>query len=518
MTATSATTGPLRRGFGVARLLTGPKVVLIACWCGVGIAFVLLAAHRWSQLGPEATGIDQGHWLAFGNAYWGHGNSSLSDLFPVTVMPPLLPSVMAALSRLIGPEYASRSLAVLSIIAIMCASLFTTRSAVDLPVACSISFIVGMSATVVEPAAWGGYPQNFAVAFMLVAAYFASAAMDAPTLKRLMGYGFFSYLVAMSHHAYFGVNLAVVGGVVGLFLVSRPGRRAATRRLLGIVVASIPGAVVFSLVGVSLLRAHYDPAVDASGSSLGAALRYAFPTVRWLWWLLGAAGVFGLLATWKLAPLRREWRVAVSLVLVSVIAFPLTGEARLLPPLVLGLGIGIAIAVGSAGRDGDRLMWSSLGTAVLAGVLAVAWPSTDQKAQIAFDYYHVLTPSLVRTAAFLDEYPEKGEAAIRTDIRGWPVGWWFRGLSNRPVLVGSDSQWLGFPRERVQAQAVDSIFSETSSPDAVRQIALSAGVRFLVYRPRDWPGWNGWSFDAGSPLVKIYDDGTYEVLAVREPD
>ncbi len=483
-------------------------------WVVAILALALVSTHRWNQLGPEPPGIDQGHWLAFGNAYWGQANSSLRSLFPITVMPPLVPSMMVGGDQLFGPETTSRILATGSIFAIMISSFFVMHKLVASTLATAVAVLIGMSATFIEPAAWGGYPQNFAIAAMLIACYYQSAFLSQPSRKNASTYSVAMFIVAILHHAYFGFTLLTAGVILILWMLMRPGWSVVKQRICVVSVGAGPGAVVFGVVVLSMLIAHYDPAVDASGSSVIGALKYAFPTSRWVWLTFGAVGSVGLVLGHKTPNFGAQWRVAVSLVFVSAVAFSLTGEARLLPPLVIGLGIGVSVLFGSLAERGDRVFWTGVGTVFVLMIASFAWRSTDTKAQIAFDYYSVLTPSMRHTAEFLNSAPGTGQAAIRTDVRGWPVGWWFRGLSSRPVLVGAEAQWLGFPAERNQAAAVKRIFEEKSSPEAVRQLALEAGVDLLVYRPRDWAGWREWPTDENSVLRKIYDDGEYVVLAV----
>ena len=481
----------------------------------VVLSFALVASRRWWQMGDHPSGIDQGHWLAFGRAYWGKGNPSLTDLFPVSVMPPVVPTLMAGGTLLFGPETTSRMLATLSLLAVMLATFLLTRR-ISLPlVAAAMAVVVGMSATVVEPAAWGGYPQNAALAEMVIALLLVSRYLGNSRLSYLGGYGVACLGIAATHHAYFGIAMGAVAAVNVAWWASGPGWRAFRTRMAGVALGSVPGMAVFGLVAWSLFSADYKPAIDASGSSLVGSLEFAFPTVRWLWAALGIVGAIGLASNSLRREHAAEWRAAMALVLVAVVGFFLTGEPRLLPPLVVGGAAGVAWALRGLARRVGASAGASVAVAAALVVIGLAWPSTDQKAQIAFDYYRVLDPSLAGAASFVDSAPMPGSAAIRTDARGWPVGWWFRGLTDRPVLVGSDEKWLGFAEERRQASLVNGLFDVTSSPEDVRSLALERGVALLVFRPGDWLGWQDWSFGEGDPLVRVYDDGGYVVLAVR---
>jgi hypothetical protein len=479
------------------------------------VSFALVAVRRWWQMGDYPSGLDQGHWLAFGRAYWGHGNSSLTDLVPFSAMPPVVPTLMAGGTALFGAEITSRALATGSLLAVMLATFVLTRSVAHPLVATAIAVLVGTSATVVEPAAWGGYPQNLALSVMVVALLLVSRYLSEPSFRLLVGYGLACLGVAATHHAYFAIGMTAVAAVVITWASARPGWSPSRRRIGAVILASVPGGALFGGVALSLLSAHYSPAIDASGSPIVVSLEFAFPTVRWLWIAVGLIGAAALVARGFRSEHASEWRVAFVLVVVAVAGFTITGEPRMLPPLVVGAATGLAWALHALGRRVATAAETTTALAAALIVLGLAWPSTDQKAQIAFNYYRVLSPSLLEAARFIDSDPVPGSAAVRTDARGWPVGWWFRGLTDRPVLVGSDEKWLGFEEEQRQAVLVNRLFNDSSSPEEVRSRAVEAGIDLLVFRPRDMIKWEGWSFDHGDPLVRVYDDGEYLVLAVR---
>ena len=487
----------------------------VAEWCAAAFAIGLVAIRRWNQMGPDAPGIDQGHWLAFGHAYLGRGNPSLSHLYPITVMPPLVPLAMSTLTDILNPDLASRWLAVLSIVAVMAAGFGVVRRTAGPWAAIVLGIVLGASATVIEPSAWGGYPQNFALAGMIVVVFSGSDYLHTRSRTTLAVYLVSLLAVSLTHHAYFGVTAAAMIALVLLWLTSRPGWRHAGKTLIALVAGSLPALVVFAVVAGSLWSARYDPAVDASGSSLRGALAYGFPTTRAIWALLGVVGLAGLGLSFRMRSRPVERRTALALVAVSAVTFPLTGEARLLPPLVVGLMIGISLMVDVFSDHGARLLATGLAIGALLVALGILWPPSDRKADIAFSYYAVLNRSTVQTARFLDAAPGYGAAAVRTDARGWPVGWWLRGLTQRPLLVGSDAKWLGFPSERAEASTVQHLFDGELTADAAAALARASGVRFLVFNERDWLSWKGWDVNGSGPWIRVYDDGEHIVLAIN---
>ena len=103
------------------------------------------------------------------------------------------------------------------------------------------------------------------------------------------------------------------------------------------------------------------------------------------------------------------------------------------------------------------------------------------------------------------------------DRRGWPAGWWFEGLTAADIAVGSRTKWLAFPEERERALMADRFFAAGITSAEVRALAEETGTGWLVFRARDWIGWERW-MDEQSPAVAVaYDDGEFMIIDVR-PD
>jgi hypothetical protein len=101
------------------------------------------------------------------------------------------------------------------------------------------------------------------------------------------------------------------------------------------------------------------------------------------------------------------------------------------------------------------------------------------------------------------------------DRRGWPIGWWFEALQERPVIVGSDTRWLAFPEERANADAAAALFDGSLSPADFSERVRIIDARFLVIPKWEWIGWERWLATPAFPVTVVYDDDRYLVLRVR---
>ena len=166
-------------------------------------------------------------------------------------------------------------------------------------------------------------------------------------------------------------------------------------------------------------------------------------------------------------------------------------------------------------RCGSRCAGGRIALAAGAAALALVAARGDGEAFAFFRFYAVLDESTIAAANALDGMEPDGVVAVREDRRGWPVGWWFEGLTDRRIAVGSDPRWLGFPAERDAAATVRGVFDGALSPEELRRRADDAGISQMVARKREWIGWQRW-LAAPHPAVEVlYDDGVTIVLGIR---
>jgi hypothetical protein len=163
-----------------------------------------------------------------------------------------------------------------------------------------------------------------------------------------------------------------------------------------------------------------------------------------------------------------------------------------------------------------RTVWAGLPLLVAAGFPLLLFPLTDARSADVISYYRVVDGSLLRTAAWLDANHGGRTVVVREDRHGWPVGWWFEGLTSARVIVGTNTKWLAFPQERANADLAAEIFDHRSTTDRVVDLAAGRGIELLVFRKWEWIGWQAWLAEPHPSVRVVYDDGDFMVLELGD--
>jgi len=500
------------RGAAFARPALAAAWRTATAWLLPLVVIGTIAMRRWGQLGSPISGLDGGQWLALGRGFLGGHGRSTDGAYP-----PLVPLLVASMRALVGPMAAARAVGIGSLALVMIAVYLAARGGSNPWFATMAAATVGMASVVAEPVAYGGYPQNYALAFLVAGTYALGRFFTAGGRWRLRGAGAAMAAAALAHHMYFPVTAVVATGVWLVWLTTRPAAGMARRRTLAAVAAGGVATACYLPTAIAFRMAGYDPPVNANHQGFWAALRYGVREAPAIWTVVLAAGVAGLLLTCR--DRHATWSVAASTIGATALLFPVTSEVRLLPPLVLGGTLGLALGLHAIwvwlrarGAAAGRLAWGAGVAAMLAP--ALLWPRADAQANDFVRYYRVVDPSLLAVARFVDRYPETGIVAVRESPRGWPVGWWFEGLTGARVAVGSNEKWLGFPSERDQARRAAALFGgrRTSADEA--KVASAEGVELLVFRKWEWIGWKRWQSEPSPAIEVLYDDDEWMVIRV----
>jgi len=487
--------------------------ISIATWVLPLAVIVSVAGRRWWQLGDPVSGLDAGEWLAYGRgALGGHGRSSGG------AYPPLVPVMIWLGHLLVGPMEAARLVGAGSLAAVMGATYLAARTSVSMWFATIAATIVGLASVVAEPVAYGGYPQNWALALIVAGVTLIARYWEGGERGYLLGAGAAFCAAALAHHMYFPLGVIVAIVVWMLWLTTRPAAGMASRRTVAAIVIAAVAVVCYLPSYLAFHRAGYDPPINATDQGMEAAIRYAVREAPERWLTIILIGLIGLLVTAR----RRSalWLTATALAIASVGLFLVTQEVRLLPPLVIGSALGLALLMQTLWswtreRKGawGRIAW-------LAPLVALAaplslWPATDSQAEEFIAYYRVVDPEMVEMAAFVDDYSISGMVAVRKGERDWPVGWWFEGLTDAKIAVGSHPRWLGFPRERDRAAMVGDLFSGRRTSDAIVAIAGEHDVDILVFRKWEWIGWQRWQDESVPAIEIVFDNDVWMAVDVR---
>jgi hypothetical protein len=499
------TMGAIAPGAGVRRVVSSPKAwdYLISIVAVAGIA--LLAVRRWLLIGPYPPGLDGAQWVAIGRGLHRYGRSTDGAYAPLV---PVLATMGDAIA---GPLPTIRVLAILSALAVAIAVWTVARAALGVGWGSLTAALVIPASALAEPVLYGGYPQQFALAAGVIALWTSCRYLATGNRRLLWPAALGMLLAGASHHIYGPIVALSVVVAAGLW-VSSSHDADRIGRVRSLALALAPGCAVAALVLLTLNRAGYSPPLDASARAALDAWRYATRESPEIWAAITIAGMVSLAILWR----RRgeaAWLVAAALMLPAGLLFLVFGQPRLVPPVIIGAAL-------AAGLGARRLAVSAeaaraapaIATAAVALVLIV--PADRAVAQLGA-FYRVSDASLLGAARAIAEDGLPGAVAVRQDRRGWPVGWWFEALLERPVIVGSDPRWLAFPEESEHARVAEALFAGDLDAAEFRDRAASVDVRYLVTRKWDWIGWERWTSDPAFPIVVVYDDDEYLALRVR---
>jgi hypothetical protein len=477
----------------------------LAYFIAVAVGFAAVLVERWQQIGTYVTGNDPSSWLALGRQLFGGPGRSAGGTYP-----PLVPFLAHSVESFLTPMDTAKVIGIGSQAAVMAATLFVALKGMNRWFALAVAVGVGLSTEVNETVAFGGYPQNYGFAFLLLAAFCFARYLQTSSRRWLPLCSAMLAGVALSHHVYYLLACVVVALTWLIWLATRPGRRRAALAAVAGAVAALPSLLLFLPVFLILRREGYGAPLSAGGTDGWLALRSAVIAARWLWIPVIAAGSVYLAFSF---PPRRfaVWAVASALLLATLLLFPATGEIRLMPPLTTGALLGVGLALEALRRRTAASIWSTLSFTGAALFVVLLYPLANADAALQFRYYRVADRPLLAAAAWLADHGDQHRVVVRKDGRDWPVGWWFEALTRESIVVGSDPRWMAFPRELSNSALADHIFDPQASAVSVRALATSANVRYLVFR-KDWPDWQRWAANMLPPFAVVFDNGEYAII------
>lgn len=477
------------------------------------LSFAIMAgtsAHLWTTQFPFPTGLDGAQWLAYGRGIAGSGRSSESTYAP------LLPALAALLHPALGSISTVRALAALAALAMFIAIWLVARSSLRPQWGFVVVALAVPASALAEPLLFGGYPQQFAFGLGLVALWSLAALVTmTPNQPGVLRYsiilGLSATLTAASHLIYFPLVLACGATTILLSAARNPAVRRSTIAMILVVTA--PAIAVFAAVAFSYWRLGYHAPTEPTAQPAISAWLYGTREAPFLWAAL-AALAFAAMLVQSRRPVSIAWLLGASMLLTVGSAFLAFGQARLIPPLLVGIALLLAIA-GQAISARFPGAATTLFTLFLLASLFLAWHAIPAVTGFAA-FYRVLDQSTLNAAHAIATSKESGGIAVRRDQRGWPIGWWIEALQDRPVLTDSDAAWLAFPDERERAARAAALFDGSLTTATVRQHMAADDVRFLVVRKWEWIGWDRWLHDPDQPLSTIYDDDVTLVLQLMQ--
>jgi hypothetical protein len=468
----------------------------------LGIA-VLLARH-WFLIGPFPPGLDGAQWLALGRGFHGVGRSTDGAYAPLT---PLLATMAEAL---LGPLAALRLLALGSGLAVALVIWLLAKDALGPRWGLLAAGLAIPASALAEPLMYGGYPQQFALAAGIVSLWATCRYLIDGDARFLWIMGISAVLCSAAHHIYFPLILLsmLTAMLIWLSTVKAQARWQVVRPLA---LALAPACAVLAVVAYQFASSGYQAPLQASERTLWDGLRYATREAPLVWLALVIAAFASLALLWRNRA-SLAWLSAAGLILPAGSLFLLSGQPRLLPPVLIGTCL--AVALGAKTLLSRQRQIRPLPLLFVVAVAITLLLSAD-RATVGFaEFYRVVDQPLIEASAAIARDRGSGAVAVREDRRGWPIGWWFEALLTQPVIVGSDPRWLGFPSEQEHARQAAALFDGGLDPPTFAALAAANDVGYLVVPKWDWIGWERWLRQPEFPVTVLHDDDRYLVLRV----
>lgn len=460
-----------------------------------------IAAYHWSRFGEYPPGPDWASWLAFGR--WWFGQGSKGD---VSAYPPLVPIFLHLCAAIVGPAMAAKviaSIAAFTTIAAVGALAMTSR--LRLPFVAFAAALCGMNGMVTEVLHFAGYPQAMATATLILLLPAVHSFLNRPNGNTLLIAAALYSTIALTHHMYFVVASLSIAVLAILFFAAQGFQPAAVRSLaFPLASFGLFGLASFSITGLRLLELGYEAPLNTVSFEVESALRYAIRDAPTLWLAIIVGGASYVLLShgeW----LNRWWQFSFTLIAGPGLLFLFAPEPRLMPPILIGCILAAAVAL-------QRLAESPLGgwyvgpSALVLPI--VVFPYFSQFSLELRTYYQMANSDLFETAHWVDTNADDGLVAVRWTRAGWQLGWWFEGLTDERIAVGSDPKWIGFPAELERAELVARLFGGELNGQEVVQLARQRGVTMLVFARYEWEGWREWhnTANAVSPELVFEND------------
>ena len=464
-----------------------------------GALVLVVATARFLILrdgGAPAT-IDNGNWVAFGDAIFGGDVRS-----PTIVYPPLIPILAKASAMAFGLISGTATLGAVSsaapAVGFYVAMRRTGLGAVILPGAI---LVLGAGA-VGEAAAWGGFPQLIGLG--LAPLIFVEVDRWCTTGRRRSVWRLgllFMVLFATTHFVAVAVATASVAmllmGLPRMIRQHRPWRAWATDALI----IALPSAWLLPLYA-SLFGAFAGSAGDfrflnqLSWSNLLGRIEFIYRDFPHLW---RVALPLTVLTPLLFAGRRSStvWRILVAVLVSVALLTAVTREGRFLYFATLAVALALTLwfetlsesrwLVGEPDTS-DRLRGLVLKWALPLAALAIAaWQIVaglqlfhDQR-----DFYGVLTPGLYQSLERI--HIESAEDAIVAvaSLRDAPLGWWVEAVTERETYYASALRWLAFEDEHRRARIGTEIFTRDFPNTETLASAREHGIDYLII-PTRW--------------------------------
>lgn len=450
--------------------------VLVSVLVGVFI-------YRWALWAGDTAppGSDGGAWLSFGQELFGREVKADPGTYP-----PVVPLLLKGIRPFLDPLPAVKVIGLASSVAAGVPMFLLCRVAVNrwLAVLFAVAFV--LADYQVEILAFGGYPQLFGTAFLLLSLYYLTKGISTGgrgslLLSAIMG------ALAVGSSTRLAYQMVLVPAIylavyiyhtrfISRTLVGRVGLWAAT--LAAISVVFLP----FYWEYMRLLDSNITNPHDFN------LFRFFLDFQDWRQetriWLVVA--LVALPVAWTAVALR--WRAPGAPEAVPLIAGPLIGlltigEVREFQVLQAGLVLSLAVALGLVWERREvvtrRNARSALALSALL-FLAIVAGFGHKRAVAAFDWYRVVDAPVLEALDWLRLEADPGALVVANQApRGGIYGWWVEGYAGHPTYNAADPKWFIFKQEKVSTAVAARLLSVSVTALDAAEIVDTHKVRYL---------------------------------------
>lgn len=467
-----------------------------------GLAFVLtllLAAstYRWVALSQEAAppGSDGGNWLAFGAELFDDEVKAASAVYP-----PAFPAMVQGFVLVMSPLYALKVLSLMGAAFVGIGAYLFLRTAVPLGLAGLLAVALTVSDYQTKVLAWGGYPQLFGAAFLLVSVFLFLKGLHEGKAQFFAGAALFMGLTFATHLlATIQLVLAITVAVTVYFYgwnryLARDVLKERARmalRWLGVAVLLALATFPFYWRMIGLWDGVPSNPQDFNLTDFFAEIG-SWHTGTYLW--LAAAVVSAPVTAWVVMS-RQRMLLADGATAIGVAALVgLVAESEVRSAHLLEIGLVLSMGVVCATMMSGRVPWKAFldhqWTRYSAGVLVVVFIAGilyfgEQRSQSAFDWYRVVDEPALEALDWIRDHGSSNDKVVANETpRGGIYGWWIEGYAGLPTFFAVDPRWLSFRDEKKQASVAAHLLAPGTAPSVRRNLAESNGIKLLLLDKR----------------------------------
>ena len=482
---------------------TQPETTLLArvgMWLGeyeergsivlLAVLMLLVIILRLFQFGGNTAppGSDGGQWLAFSHQMFsGERIKAGFESYP-----PVVPFIMGVTSFVVPPLMALKLVGILASVAVAVPMFLLLRTSLNHWLSAAVAIAMPLAPYHSEVLIFGGYPQLVGTVFLVFAIYFALRGISTGRRLWFLAAGV-ATSAAVGSNALTALEVVITGSVLLLiwtYKLWRDGADVLVRRLYGALLWWVAPAILISLLFIPAYLGYFSRAERTPANPLNLTLFQIFDWLgsAWQWefllWLSVAAVsiIFIVKATMSRRPVLAD--ASVALAISGLVTLLVLRELRSLHvieiSLLLAIGVLAAATKTAPWRGLSREVWTTALVVIVLGITVGVATVGARRTVIAYNWYEVVNASVLSSMEWLRVNGLSGDTVVATGApRGHNYGWWIEGYARLPTYMASDPFLFFNVEEREQVAFAQRLLFGETTPDQMRALANSEGVRFL---------------------------------------